>query len=863
MNEINVLTFRLEIKMAFTKLLMWLILLNILSFRSVYSKKWISRQNYGVLLENIGVIDSGKSKWYQTFVVSLTKLDMQNYKHPCLNSFDYRKWSSQEHNITFTNHEPYWYTDVPDSDTVDVELFCPSFIAFERHHTFLKQRIVELQRRIATMLPHQSRRSKRGLFDFIGKIAKSLFGTATEDDIRAVRAQIAHMYATTADIKGQLVFLGNSLQSYIKKETREDEFLRHAILLQHKQNHLLAQTFTNSIKNVTNNLAFWINTLNIFDTDFSIYMNQIHDRIQKELFGVTKLFEGYLAPELVEPDLLKFTLSNIQKQLSLDSDFQISHFHPAFYYNRQDVTFVRIEDNIHITLAVPIHNEPTTYELYRLHSFPMPIPDKEHYFTVFKTTKPFLAVNEEQTLYITLSDSDYLGCTGSTYKQCHDLMSTLSVNRHSCELALYFGHQEQIHQLCRDQFQIVQNSQSFVAKIGNKFLLSTPDSKVTQICQNQTISKVFKCNFCELKPPCGCVMEGDSFYIPSRISQCENNSEIYINHSVNLPLLHEFYQEYDYLFNISSTQVYDLPVVAQIPEFQILEKKFDGVTQEAEKLSLSLKDTAKRIKQRNKIFRDKISQFSAGQNFITNYPLQIFLLVLLIETALIGHVALFCSVRNWFILYAMLHTTKAKSLVLGTTTPPDEQFLIEAELQSVLTVTSLTFCGFVLVVLIFLVWILSHCYSRIAKRKALTELPFNTTLYAVFYHAQDCVSVPLLVSCIEGKNLIAEELRPFSKTYVRFAPRLLTAELLFDWSFLKLQHKVTKAAVHLPRIVSITSVESAKFKSMNHGYSTIKLVGKQNGTYFELFSHESLPIASEGPNKFYENRALFTGEQDE
>lgn len=852
--------------MAIFKCVFLVLLLNI-CFIEVFSQKWTSRQNYGVLFEKIGVIDSGKSKWYQTFVVPLTTLKVAMYRHPCSNSFNKLKYSSNQDNDSYSKDDPYWYTEVPESDTVNVELFCPSFLAFERHHLFLRGRIHDIRNRIDVMLPkfipsNRSRR-RRGLFDFIGKISKSLFGTATEDDIRAVKDQIAHMSATTADIKNQLVFLGNSLQSYIKKESREDDILRKAIQLQHRQNNLLAQTFTTSLKNVTNNLVFWINTLNIFDNDFSIYLNQIYDRTQRELFGVTKLFEGYLAPELVAPDLLTSSLNSIQQELAAVSDFRISHTHPAFYYNRQDVTFVRVHDNIHITLTVPIHNEPTTYDLYHLHTFPMPIPEKEQYFTVFNTDKPYLAVNEEQTLYLSLSDSDFVSCSGDTFKQCHNLMSTLSVKRLSCELALYFGDPHQIHKLCREQFQIIENSQSFVAKLEDKFLLSTPDSEVRQVCQNANISKVFKCKFCELQPPCGCVMEGDSFYIPPRISQCQNSSAIYVNHSLNLPLLYEFYQEYDYIFNISSTQVYNYPVIAKIPEFKILERKFDGVTQEARQLSLNLKQTALRVQKRMQIFRDKISQFSDSSPLFLNYPLQIFLLVLLVINTVSAHAALFCALRNWCILYALMHPVKGHPLVFGSTTPPNDPFLIESELHSVLTVTSLTFCGFVLIVLLFIIWILTHCYSKFSKRKMLTELPFNTTIYVVFYHTQDCLSIPILVTCNEGKHLMAEEMRQFSKNFVRYAPGLLSSGLIFDWSFLKLQHKISKNTVDLPRTVSLTSLESTKFKSMNNDYTMLKLVGKQNGTYFELFSHESLPVVSDGPHRFYENRALFKNDPDE
>ena len=44
---------------------------------------------------------------------------------------------------------------------------------------------------VPTVVPtNRRRRARRGLFDFVGKLSKSLFGTATEDDIRVLSNSI-------------------------------------------------------------------------------------------------------------------------------------------------------------------------------------------------------------------------------------------------------------------------------------------------------------------------------------------------------------------------------------------------------------------------------------------------------------------------------------------------------------------------------------------------------------------------------------------------------------------------------------------------------------------------------------------------
>lgn len=836
------------------------------TFMTVHANIWLSRQNYGVIFEDIGLFDSGKSKWYQTFVVELNKVNIQDYKHPCQNSFMINKWSSKQENIS-TDHMQYWYTDVPNDDEISLEHFCPSFLSYEHHHNVLRQRIEQTRQRIGVMLPRYSPRKRRGLFNFIGEASKSLFGTATEDDIKAVKEQIAHMTATTADMKGQLVFLGNSLQSYILKENKQDEYLRNAIRLQHEQNNMMIHTFTNSLRNVTNNLMFWMNVMHIFHTDFTVYLDQLEKQVQQELVGVTKLFEGYLSPELIEPDLMTFTLSHIQEELKEKfPDFSITHTHPAFYYNRQDVTFVRINNSIHITLSVPIHSEPSTFRLYEIHTLPVPVPNEESYFTVLNIDRPYLAVNEDQTLYVLMTMTQYLSCSGTLYKQCTNLMSTLNTETDSCELSLFLDHPDKISKLCRDKYKIIQNSETYIAKLSDRVIISTPDKTIIQSCLDGNISKIQNCKFCTVVMKCGCSLKGSSFYIPPKITDCENNTEIIVNHAINLPLLHEFYKEYDYLFNISATQVYQFPVITDIPKFKILEKKFDGVTQESEKLSMSLKQTALRIKARNEVFRDKVSQFSNEFGYLTNTTLQILFIIILTITTLSAHVALFCSLRNWYILYAMIHHVKAKSLILGTsstTLPIEGQFEIESELQSVLTVTSLTFCSFMLVIMIFLIWMLIYCYSRLTNRRDLTELPFNTTVYIIFYQAHECISVPLLTSCANAKDLVIQEMSPFMRNMITLRDYWFRTQMNFDWSFVKLQNNSARSQVALPSKIMIDRFQSVKFKEMIARYGAIKIVAKQNGNYYELFSHEIVPANIERPERFYEQRALFREEPQE
>lgn len=853
----------------FTVILILIIVLH--SLQMCNSVKWISRQNYGVLFEDVGLIDFGKSNWYHTFVVPLTTVNIYKYKNPCVDYPDEFVQSEGPyikriyHNITIAAREPYGYINVPISNEISLKSFCPSFVVFERHHNFLRRSITKLRQRVNVLLPRKSSpRVKRGLFDFVGKVSKSLFGTATTDDVNALASQINYMYGQTIDVKGRLIYLGNELHSYMTKNNHEDELLQYAISLQHRETNLMFNTLSASTRNLSTSLVFWINVLNVFGTDFSIYLRHLYEIAQKELIGVESLLQGKLPPELVEPDILAESLKTIQSKLSNFSNYRVSHLHPSFYYNRRDVTFVRYKNNIHITIRVPIHSGPTTYKLYRIHAIPMPVPGQKNLFTVLQTPKPYFAINEDETLYLTITSADFSTCTGSTFKQCYHLTTTISTSRKSCELALFLDETSQISNICTDKFQIIQNYHTYIAKLGEHFLLSTPDDNIVQKCSDTESPINISCTFCLIKLPCGCVIEGDSLYIPPRISDCENNSTVWVNHSVNLPLLHEFYSEYTYLFNITSTQTYNLPVIAEIPQINLLNNEFDGVTQTAQTLRLNLRKTAKRLKNNNEIFKDKVSQMTLRPPTLFSYSFQVFIIVLLTITTISAHVSLLFSIKNYLVLISLLHAAEAAPLKI---TPPsnllDNNFSLEEGIHSILTVTALIFCGLLLLLLMFLLWLLIQFYFKSGTNIPPNDLPFNTTIYVIFYFANDCVAIPLLVSCVDGKDLAVTQMKPFAHNCVKFEFRLLYGSLIFDWSALKLLDKQSKSVIELPPKVFVKSLESARLRSINKGPVVIKLIGKQHGNYFELFKYETPSVTGDAPLKCFDNKALFTSEGDE
>ena len=151
------------------------------------------RQNYGVVMENIGMLDTVQSMWHQSFVVNLNMTELPIYDHPCDNNINRSKRSSNRPYTLTRESEPlFLYSENQSSENITFDNFCPGLLAYKFRHEEMLNSIKQTRRNIDHLLPEPSR-VKRGLFDFMGKISKSLFGTATSDDINILKRKINHI----------------------------------------------------------------------------------------------------------------------------------------------------------------------------------------------------------------------------------------------------------------------------------------------------------------------------------------------------------------------------------------------------------------------------------------------------------------------------------------------------------------------------------------------------------------------------------------------------------------------------------------------------------------------------------------------
>ncbi|XP_076058519.1 uncharacterized protein LOC143035534 [Oratosquilla oratoria] len=222
-------------------------------------------------------------------------------------------------------------------------------------------------------------RTKRGLFDFMGIISKSLFGTATEQDIQTIHSHIGkitrvlHQQGKLIDLNSKNIdLLADSVNSVIDKFND------------------LAQ-FTNSqLSQITNsqNALFFLHHLKELDKELDSLLEH-SNLIQRDIWNA---HAGVVDFQMITPTQLSQTLRRAHNTLQLTPFFskhEIQHYYPIL-----SSTIFQQFILIHIPMD-PIKR----FSLWEIYPFPYPYQNRT--MTLNLPTSTILKSHDGQWLTLT------------------------------------------------------------------------------------------------------------------------------------------------------------------------------------------------------------------------------------------------------------------------------------------------------------------------------------------------------------------------------------------------------------------------------------------------------------------------------
>ena len=680
--------------------------------------------------------------------------------------------------------------------------------------------------KIKNMLPEvkvqsSDSRGKRSLLPFIGQLSHSLFGTATEQDVRLLGNHIKRLESSTKalfnvfqhDIDNQASFMA-TVDKRISNAVSGIEMNHKAIIelgrnLWYTDHQLVLQA------RITGHVSHLVqmSTLLMF-------------RAEELLQGVVSLTLGKLPPLLVTPHLIRQIIQQIQNRLH--TKYQVIHTSPEFYYENRLFVFGQKNGKIYITLKFPFSTENSTLKVYQIKTVPVPVNHSSDHGTQLLDLPKYMAINSARKHYLLLSETDFYSCKGHIHKFCPTQLSMIPVSTPSCTSALFLKNKASILETCNFRFRFKAMTSSLMLTSPGK-ALATNISDIRLKCEKN--SKLLKgCQFCIIKVPCGCKIYGENIYLPPLFHSCmhpsDNITKIF---PVNLAILQHFFHP-DKHELINPDTLFKNEITIKIPNFQIFDHKFSKLLASDQQSHLSLKRMAEATKSEQKIYKSLSEPLIEGTLDINADPPFIIYTALGISSCLAVSAAITaCLALRKFKMMALVLATLQKtckaeavseftgSFVYSQTTPSTE--LSNVSIKDLLTLPSyltMPIVGLIILVIVLVVIL------AVRKRR-------HTILMLEITAGEDCVLINI-------KNL------PICPTFWHFkASKSLTDidiegfwrnKMRIDWGDLKITNFKSSQNISLPDSNYLSPWNSLKLQRILRKPFNASL----------LFSHQGLAM---------------------
>jgi hypothetical protein len=235
----------------------------------------------------------------------------------------------------------------------------------------LEKRLIHKQVSKKTRKLHDSEpksRSKRGLFNFIGKGLHSLFGLATSHDVDEVKSQLQFTFQQQTSVKHLL----NNLTTVVNRVQKDVQFNRRTINGNIRNIDQIFKVFYN-VSNTLNVILLDLKRkdfLRIIDNSIQDFTEITHAyRHQVELYSRRRnsLEAGHLSHDLMPLTYLQDIELSLNKTYFLISPYE-------WYYTFAPIIALELRGNLlyKVDLCVIDHRQ---YLEYALDSFPCPIPN--------------------------------------------------------------------------------------------------------------------------------------------------------------------------------------------------------------------------------------------------------------------------------------------------------------------------------------------------------------------------------------------------------------------------------------------------------------------------------------------------------
>lgn len=438
-------------------------------------------------------------------------------------------------------------------------------------------------------VPYNSSGIKRGLFNFLGNWANSLFGIATQGQIDALQKSFKNMAVVVdAEISGVHKTVSDFVTMSKQLNARMDNIVE---LVQESGTKVLTQ-FQKALDQ-TLTRADYLESLTRKTTDMIESTMLLLQQLNQYTAAFQVLAIGKLPTFLIPRDAVLNLLQNVGGMISIENSttnytYRVLFTSPLDFYSNARFVYATDSQHILITVEIPLTVLSSSFQVYEIETFPHIIDELGSAVLHLKQFPPAIAISLPDDLWFPLTQSELTELLiTARHTTLRRMMKRIAQPSTECIMAIFFDQIQPVRSICKYDI-IVQSVQPMVQQLSDDLFLFTNVSEYSLDCANVALSRnVTHCGVqCLVMVPETCsVSFADSFITPL---YSENIPQA-VKHQYFVPkvLLSYFYDEDD-VNRLKGDRLFDTPPNIQLPRIQVYKtdtEKFLAVD-EATKLDL-------------------------------------------------------------------------------------------------------------------------------------------------------------------------------------------------------------------------------------------------------------------------------------
>ena len=354
-------------------------------------------------------------------------------------------------------------------------------------------------------------RVKRGLFNVIGTVSRSLFGTARDSDVDSLKQQVKALNdsATEAVMAEQhmLLYLNKTktLENTLKKELSEFSGRVTRLLASTKDEFkkFSEQTRSLSVRLRLSELA-----------QLAHLCIQRHSKMLKIWENAfLSAQNGLLHTDLVGPDVLLQYLERIEANVPRGMQLLIPKDTVFPYYQKKFTSVVLIENRLYYHIVVPLVRSDDRYHISAFKSIPIFLQANSLVATIHPPNERTFLLHNERGLYAELTAEELEECSPPPFRHCDENLILYKPSKPSCLTALYNRKSDEVRRLCQRKVSKLQQNRMFKFSNDHWFFSIQEDVDVEIKCNHQRRTMMSGAGnyVCNVDP--GCEIIGNSFFI--------------------------------------------------------------------------------------------------------------------------------------------------------------------------------------------------------------------------------------------------------------------------------------------------------------------------------------------------------------